>query len=60
MRVLRGANSSAVLAKFNPIIKGWACYYRTVVSSRVFNALDAYVWKLTYRWALHQRRLSSS
>lgn len=53
IRALRGANAAAVLAKLNPIIKGWACYYRTVVSSRVFNALDAYVWKLTYRWALH-------
>ena len=56
MRILRGANSAAVTAKLNPIIKGWACYYRTVVSSRTFNALDAYVWRLTYRWALRGHR----
>jgi RNA-directed DNA polymerase len=56
MRLLRGANASAVMATLNPIIKGWACYYRTVVSSRVFNSLDAYVWRLTYRWALRSHR----
>jgi len=56
MRTLRGANASAVNARLNPIIRGWACYYRTVVSAKVFNALDTYVWKLTYRWALRGHR----
>ena len=50
-RALRGANVAAVLAKIVPIIRGWAAYYRTVVSSRVFHALDDYLWKLTYKWA---------
>uniref|UniRef100_UPI0024BECA65 group II intron maturase-specific domain-containing protein n=1 Tax=Rhizomonospora bruguierae TaxID=1581705 RepID=UPI0024BECA65 len=47
MRTLRGANASAVIARLNPIIRGWACYYRTVVSGKVFNALDNYVWNPT-------------
>jgi RNA-directed DNA polymerase len=34
-----------------PIIRGWVAYYRTVVSSKVFNALGDYLWKLTYKWA---------
>jgi RNA-directed DNA polymerase len=50
-RTLRGANVAAVLAKIVPIVRGWVAYYRTVVSSRVFSALDAYLWKLTYKWA---------
>ena len=50
-RALRGANVAAVLAKIVPITRGWAAYYRTVVSSRVFHALDDYLWKLTYKWA---------
>src|SRR6266516_1895448 len=50
-RALRGANVAAVLAKVNPIIRGWVAYYRTVVSSRVFGALTDYLWKLTYKWA---------
>jgi RNA-directed DNA polymerase len=56
MRTLQGANAAAVIARLNPIIRGWACYYRTVVSARVFNALDHYMWTLTYRWALRSHR----
>ena len=51
MRALRGANATAVIAALNPIIRGWAAYYRTVVSTRVFAALDDYLWRLTYKWA---------
>src|SRR6266849_5174268 len=50
-RALRGSNVAAVLAKIVPITRGWVAYYRTVVSSRVFRALDNYLWKLTYKWA---------
>ncbi|MFZ0160570.1 MAG: group II intron reverse transcriptase/maturase [Kineosporiaceae bacterium] len=53
MRSLRGANAQAVIARLNPIIRGWAAYYRTVVSSETFTALDNYLWKLTYKWARH-------
>jgi RNA-directed DNA polymerase len=48
---LRGSNAAAVTAKLNPIIKGWAAYYRGVVSSKVFHSLDYQMWKLTYKWA---------
>ena len=54
MRVLRGSNSAAVIARLNPIIKGWAAYYRGVVSSKVFHTLDYQMWKLTYKWATWQ------
>jgi RNA-directed DNA polymerase len=52
-RSLRGANAQAVIARLNPIVRGWAAYYRTVVSSETFTALDHYLWKLTYKWAKH-------
>jgi RNA-directed DNA polymerase len=51
MRTLRGGNAVAVIAKLNPIVRGWAAYYRGVVSSRLFGALDSYLWKLLYKWA---------
>jgi RNA-directed DNA polymerase len=51
LRTLRGGNAMAVIAALNPIIRGWAAYYRTVVSTRTFTALDDYLWKLTYKWA---------
>ena len=53
MRSLRGANAGAVLRTINPIVRGWSAYYRTVVSSEVFTALDNYLWTLTYKWAKH-------
>ena len=53
MRALRGSNAAAVIARLNPIIRGWAAYYRTVVSREIFNSLDHYLWKLVYKWARH-------
>jgi RNA-directed DNA polymerase len=50
---LRGINARAVIQRLNPIIRGWAAYYRTVVSSEAFAALDDYMWKLTFKWARH-------
>ena len=51
MRTLLGGNSAAVMRTLTPIIRGWAAYYRTGVSSEVFSALDDYMWKLLYKWA---------
>ena len=51
MRSLRGHNVVTVLQRLTPIVRGWAAYYRTVVSSEQFSALDRYLWKLTYKWA---------
>ncbi len=48
-RTLRGANAAAVLAKINPIVRGWANYYRAAASSRTFAALDHDLWQLTYK-----------
>src|SRR5438270_888375 len=51
MLALRGANAEAVITKLNPIIKGWAAYYRIGASKRAFASLDHHVWKLAYKWA---------
>jgi RNA-directed DNA polymerase len=53
MRTLRGGNAAGVLAAINPIVRGWAAYYRGVVSSKAFAALDNHMWRLTYKWARH-------
>jgi RNA-directed DNA polymerase len=51
LRSLRGSNAQAVIKRLNPIIRGWAAYYRTQVAAETFSTLDNYVWKLTYKWA---------
>lgn len=51
MRRMRGSNALAVIARLNPIIRGWTAYYRGVVSSKTFASLDYHMWRLTWRWA---------
>ena len=48
---LRGANADALIARLNPIITGWAAYYRIGVSKHAFGALDAHLWRLAWKWA---------
>jgi RNA-directed DNA polymerase len=50
-KALRGANADVVISRLNPIIRGWAAYYRIGVSKRAFAALDAHMWRLVYKWA---------
>jgi RNA-directed DNA polymerase len=56
MRILRGGNAMMVIARLNPLIRGWAAYYRGVVSSELFGSLDSYLWKLLYKWATRRHR----
>ena len=51
LRSLRGSNAHTVIKRLNPVIRGWAAYYRTQVSAKVFGDLDHYLWQLTYKWA---------
>jgi RNA-directed DNA polymerase len=40
----------ALIAKLNPVIRGWANYYSTVVSKEVFKEIDHLLWKRLGRW----------
>ncbi|NEZ54173.1 hypothetical protein DXZ20_00315 [Leptolyngbyaceae cyanobacterium CCMR0081] len=47
---LHGSNAMYLIKVLNPILRGWANYYRGVVSSAVFYKLEYYIfWKLR-RW----------
>jgi len=50
---LKGHNLHSVLSRLNPIIRGWANYYRTVVSSRVFTEMDNWMHRRARRYAKH-------
>jgi RNA-directed DNA polymerase len=49
----RGKPVSAALTRLNPIIRGWANYFRTGVAKRVFNTLDRW---MSYRAYLYAKR----
>ena len=61
LRSLRGSNAQAVIKRLNPIIRGWAAYYRTQVAAVTFGKLDYYLWRLTWKWAIrsHQNKPTS-
>src|SRR5204863_146016 len=48
---LRGANADAFIARLNPVITGWAAYYRIGVSKHAYGTLDAHLWRLAWKWA---------
>lgn len=46
----KGAPTSVLIDRINPIITGWGNYYRHVVSKRTFGTLDHYVFSRQVRW----------
>lgn len=47
----RGGNGYMLIQRLNPILRGWANYYRHAVSSRTFAKVDHAVWDCLWRWA---------
>ena len=39
-----------LLARINPLLKGWTAFFRPGVSSATFQYLGAYVWRRVARW----------
>ncbi len=48
---LKGAPVEAIVNRINPIIRGWANYYKTVVSKKTFSKLDHWLYQRQVRWA---------
>ncbi|WP_048185671.1 group II intron reverse transcriptase/maturase [Methanosarcina siciliae] len=44
-------SQEVLIAKLNPIIRGWTNYHNSVVSSEVFQILDHRIWELLWTWA---------
>src|SRR2546429_4510549 len=40
----QGTNVQSVLSKLNPIIRGWANYFRTAVAKEIFSKLDSWMF----------------
>lgn len=54
VRGLHGAPAAAVISRLNPILRGWAAYYRTAVSKRVFADIDSTLWWTMFKWGRRQ------
>jgi RNA-directed DNA polymerase len=51
---VQGTNVQAVLTKLNPIIRGWANYFRTAVAKEIFSNLDRWMF---YKADRYTRRM---
>lgn len=49
----RGINVEAVIQHLNPIIRGWAKYFRIGVTSATFSALDDWMFRRECRYVKH-------
>ena len=48
---LNGAEQDVVIKKLNPILRGFANYYKGVVSKETFSLISHRVWQYLWRWA---------
>ena len=51
IRQLRSRPQWQVIKELNPVIRGWANYYRMAVSSVVFTGCDNVLWHQLRRWS---------
>ncbi len=48
--VHKAAPVKALIAKLNPVIRGWSNYYSAVISKEIYSKLDNLLWKRLWRW----------
>jgi RNA-directed DNA polymerase len=61
IRDFRGSSQAGLIGELNPIIRGWANYYKTCVAKETFNRMSAQLYFKLRRWAAfrHPRKWSS-
>jgi len=55
---VQGTNAQTVLGRLNPVIRGWANYFRTAVAKEIFNGLDKWMYHKAdhYTRRLHPKK----
>ncbi|MGK7943109.1 MAG: group II intron reverse transcriptase/maturase, partial [Microcystaceae cyanobacterium] len=56
----KNAPTKAIIAKMNPVIRGWANYFSAVVSKEVFSKIDDLLWVRLRRWAVRRHPKKSA
>jgi RNA-directed DNA polymerase len=60
MRLVIWSNKQMEQGKFiallNPIIRGWAMYYRFSDAYQVFSRVDSEIWRLIWRWCVRRHK----
>ena len=50
IKALNGTKQEDVIAKLNPILRGFANYYKGVVSKETFSYISSRIWRYLWRW----------
>jgi RNA-directed DNA polymerase len=56
----KAVSPEAVIRHLNPLIRGWAMYYRHVVSKQTFQDVDNHLWRTLWQWAKRRHPRKSS
>jgi RNA-directed DNA polymerase len=51
IKASRHVSAGLLIAKLNPIIRGWAQYHRHVVSQHIFSEIDHAIFQAIWHWA---------
>ena len=51
MKAHKQAPADQLIARLNPLIRGWAHYHRHGVSGEIFRFIDHAIWQVLWRWA---------
>jgi RNA-directed DNA polymerase len=51
---MKARTQQEVIERLNPLLRGFANYYRGVVSKEIFSYISHRVWKYLWRWALRR------
>jgi RNA-directed DNA polymerase len=51
IKTLDGATQEVLISKLNPILRGFANYYKSAVSKSTFSYISSRVWQYLWRWA---------
>ena len=50
----KGLSTQGLLRQLNPVIRGWANYYKHVVAKDTFRYVDSHIFKAIWRWCSHR------
>lgn len=50
----RTATQADLIATLNPLLRGWANFYRHAVAKPIFRAVDHRIWQAIWQWALRR------
>lgn len=56
IKMNKALSAGDLIARLNPVIKGWANYHRHTCSSKVFSKVDSAIFRMLWRWCLRRHR----